>query len=46
MAQQLLNLAAQPALFKKMSKNAADRVRKQSNFEQTIGQEIDLLRGK
>lgn len=36
-------LFEQPELFRRLSKGAAERVRKQSGYEQTIKREIDLI---
>lgn len=45
MANAIRRLYADPHLFSQMSAAAARRVRTQSNVEQTIGRELDLMQG-
>jgi len=46
LAAAIKKLYERPDLFKKLSKNAAKRVRHQSSYEQTILKEIELIRQK
>jgi len=46
LAEGIINLYKNPDLFLEMSENSAQRVRLQSNYDQTILRELDMIRNK